>query len=1353
LPKVLNPGFCYFVPQIDGIHAISSIGILEIKDLLFYASNFDKITSLSKEFNQVAEHRPPASPVTSVVSSPSITSTPQHSGRRDFVDQLTPNRLSITSPSINSTPQKRGRKKKSLDLAPAPQVPTTLELNDANSTPRKRGRKKACVPHPILDTTFEIPPMSTGTPPVTTRPEQVKKTPPQPPPPRIIIQDTSIEQLDLHTPTSTEPDSKSQSLQFLQEKQRSYSEVSWTRGLRRGMRAHIPREEVQILEEHFETLGWKISFDLKRSVWWSKEKSYLPPWSPLIEEPERVFLSGIDIFWSLDDSLKYLSLYGNSAPCTRKKGRGLNSLRINLLEDSHQEYFLSLLEEPDPDTQFSAVWKSLKSSGWKILHIPSTLFSLPVQRIAIPFWTSLTSDCVELDSLSRLKLNQDYFLHVQHVINYLKNFGNTQVLINAIQEKQIGTNESGFPLFPLPGFDAHGKEDPLDLTEKRFICKIVQASKFDALDLSLLETFGWDFSKRKKLSIIFSPWGSKKFVTESKLEDLESNFDYFANANEVLAFLRLTGACRIQPIRVYETTTSQLSVCSPSVNSEEEIIIESSTEEDEAVPLETVKILEKKLNDAIRSSGDNYLFPIISPILHKLGWKFHTRTCGPLESGIIFSPWGWELFLTQQKNNLLLHGRDYFVENNEVVTYVRKHQNRSCSDLSLKATYPRRALAGSAKTHASEIILKTWDPKINPPIVESFPEKDLRAKPKAPPSQPKQIETMIPTKAIPSRPKQTEKAIPDTPAEDLYIPNPHFKYNFSGQDLAPHLAKIGLEGQLKHALNAAGDNYSFSLLSPILLELGWNFHFRHPKNRMTVNLAPWANSLDTDSWALGVDYFLEPRDICNYLMKHGHRRIEGAVMSSRKRPAIITPKPVPAPPKVKKVKAAQKPKVKSDARHVGVEDVTLSQVQVMEQQVDPHCSSEIRELLEKAVISRPRLNLNKFDGVWEVLSGHNWRMTSCPEGTLYCRPSGEGSNSFKGESDVLEFIKEQIIARGHNHTTLIDRATFTPLGSYPDEADMFDLPELEEEDSSDDEDDEEELNDIPSPGSDNALLDALLVFGNGTCETPVATSNVQKRKEHPDHGSEGLQVDLDAEMEPKRPRIEEPQTISPSQLFDKIALAIQNLSPSHTPSTILGREQEYQQILETLHHMILTSSGSLRISGLHGQGKTMTTKFAIHSLTSSDLQLVWLSATEQSSLRDIVKLIPSNGPPSPNTTSDPHLILKQILQSARTPILVVIDEIDILQPKIREYLVAISNAPGSNLLLIGLANNILPESFHSSITFEPYDETTLSVILNSLSDHLFEEKSLTLISKTYASKGEPFSHPPFSLTPLFLCCR
>jgi hypothetical protein len=199
-----------------------------------------------------------------------------------------------------------------------------------------------------------------------------------------------------------------------------YEEDYWASGVRQGMRTRIPREDVLFLEGKFESLGWKICSSLERSEWWSKEKCYLPPWSPLIQLPGGEFIVGIDIFWCIADCLKYVNIFNNIEPLSRKKGHGVHSLRINLLEDSPQEFLNSLLDETDPDSQFFFVWDTLKSSGWSIQEVDFTLLSIPVDRVAIPHWTPLSSDCLTLDSFSKLTLNRDYFLFVQDAISYLK---------------------------------------------------------------------------------------------------------------------------------------------------------------------------------------------------------------------------------------------------------------------------------------------------------------------------------------------------------------------------------------------------------------------------------------------------------------------------------------------------------------------------------------------------------------------------------------------------------------------------------------------------------------------------------------------------------------------------------------------------------------------------------------------------------------------------------------------------------------------------------------------------------------------------------------------------------------------
>jgi hypothetical protein len=78
------------------------------------------------------------------------------------------------------------------------------------------------------------------------------------------------------------------------------------------------------------------------------------------------------------------------------------------------------------------------------------------------------------------------------------------------------------------------------------------------------------------------------------------------------------------------------------------------------------------------------------------------RWWDPLSESEVICSLGWELYQSSS-DQPLLHGREYFVDHNEVVTYVAKHQNNSCSDAALKNTFPRRSLAGSSKREQEKI--------------------------------------------------------------------------------------------------------------------------------------------------------------------------------------------------------------------------------------------------------------------------------------------------------------------------------------------------------------------------------------------------------------------------------------------------------------------------------------------------------------------------------------------------------------------------------------------------------------------------------------------------------------------------
>ena len=941
--------------------------------------------------------------------------------------------------------------------------------------------------------------------------------------------------------------------------------------------------------------------------------------------------------------------------------------------------------------------------------------------------------------------------------------------------KELPARDQKYPLFSFPTFDSSGKEDPVDIQERRLICRLAQSPKISQEDISFLESLNWNFSRKfGNRKHIFSPWGALK--SASKLSQLQQDLDYFRSRQDVVSFIVKTGSCRTQQNQENEAKT-QLSICSPSVASEDEDDLEDGAEDS---PIQNQADLEKELRQTIAASGENYLFPMIRQILEDLGWKFEIRVNASLASDIIFSPWGWKLYQSSS-DQPLLHGREYFVDHNEVVTYVAKHQNNSCSDAALKKTFPRRSLAGSgAQLLSSEIILKSSGTNTSKEVIPlpTTSKKNAVTKPST-----TKVITEPPTRRLSKSPEKLRpqpKEVKVTPSITApggeMIPNKNFKYTFEGEDLCPSLKRFGLEGQIKHALNTSVDNYCFSRIQLVLQELGWNFHYRYKGS--TVNLAPWAETTSSIILRLGVDYFLNPRDICEYLTKHGHKPITGE--PSRRRNSSSTAAVVVPPAVVveeKKRGKGKKPKKEpkpSNVPRVGVDDVTLSQIQCLESEVDRRCSAEIVILLEKAVRSRPRLNLSEFEQVWGVLSSNGWVSESSSssedgkEVVTFARLSSEGvkTHSFESETDVLDFIEKQIVARGQNYVTLVDRADFFPLTSFEDEDDDDageQQPEpIEEEDE--DEEDTEDINDVCDMNISSPLLDALSSYGMEN-DTPPPPTQELKRKSFSSSNETvggGLLEELEAEIQTKRLRTEEVaeeaagENVAEAEvpvvgeeegeegeeeeelnqlLLPAIECAKQNLIPSHVPTFPVGREEEFQQILLYLDRMTRSSFGSLRVSGLHGQGKTVTTHIAIQRFHESGVQfqVVWLSATMISSFQDIIKALPRNTPSSP--VNHDQNILQQILHQSSSPILLVIDEIDLLQARIRDSLLSLANTKNSKLMLIGLENSAHSGSFNHSITFQAYNESSLSRILNSLTKQLFDEKSIQLVSKSFATKG------------------
>lgn len=394
----MSPGYCYFLPHSDGVENLSFLCVYEIDKLLFYGSDCDKIISITEDVLQLncqamtlnnSEDKSSMKKTDQHLSSSNSLSSPGNG--RISIDTSRPAHATCVSVSVDRQSEnlsahiphrKSPFKARGPSVTPGKEVesqtPSHVVSPSVASTPRKRGRKPS-TPSSLLC-------------------ENLAK---------------NISSEDSNQTAQTEI------MEFLLSKANGYKEVSWIRGSRQGMRRLIPPQDVVLLETKLLALGWKVTDDLSRSDWWAKEKCYLPPWSPLLQDPTANITAGIDIFWSLDDCLKYLLLFSNSPiPYSNSKKRIKSIIAINLLEDSVDEYLQFLLEVPDPDSQIFFVWKYLKSTGWKIVEVPSEL-SIPVPVIAIPYWSS-HSKKFTLASFSKLKVNLDYFLYIQDAVCYLK---------------------------------------------------------------------------------------------------------------------------------------------------------------------------------------------------------------------------------------------------------------------------------------------------------------------------------------------------------------------------------------------------------------------------------------------------------------------------------------------------------------------------------------------------------------------------------------------------------------------------------------------------------------------------------------------------------------------------------------------------------------------------------------------------------------------------------------------------------------------------------------------------------------------------------------------------------------------
>ncbi|CAE7846391.1 unnamed protein product, partial [Symbiodinium microadriaticum] len=199
----------------------------------------------------------------------------------------------------------------------------------------------------------------------------------------------------------------------------------------KGITYKVPNKDVPLLETHLKNMTWVIAEEVKgASEWWKNKRAYLPKWKysefdlNIVNKgkPTRKrFVPGLDIFWAIDDVLKYIHIYQNAPPADITK-KPL-TLRVDM---SREDAFSHLLRDndsnaaqPDDIALFARVYPELRKCHWKCVDLPSG--DLRVERALIPNWrVDEQTKSIDLNKLARFKKGKDYFVNQQSVVKYLQ---------------------------------------------------------------------------------------------------------------------------------------------------------------------------------------------------------------------------------------------------------------------------------------------------------------------------------------------------------------------------------------------------------------------------------------------------------------------------------------------------------------------------------------------------------------------------------------------------------------------------------------------------------------------------------------------------------------------------------------------------------------------------------------------------------------------------------------------------------------------------------------------------------------------------------------------------------------------
>lgn len=202
------------------------------------------------------------------------------------------------------------------------------------------------------------------------------------------------------------------------------------------------------------------------------------------------------------------------------------------------------------------------------------------------------------------------------------------------------------------------------------------------------------------------------------------------------------------------------------------------------------------------------------------------------------------------------------------------------------------------------------------------------------------------------------------------------------------------------------------------------------------------------------------------------------------------------------------------------------------------------------------------------------------------------------------------------------------------------------------------------------------------------------------------------------------------------------LSPSHTPATVVGREQEQQAIAAALQPLTRGDpADNLFVYGPAGGGKTTTVTYVCEQLVAdSRVTAVRLNCWQYNTRSSLLsQLLIELGYPVPRKGKPVDELLRQLGEwlDKQTSIAVVLDEFDRQQDQTAiAYDLESAGTEASNELGLVLISNEAPAAIeldprsesrlsYRGIPFRPYDESNLVAILRERASQAFRSDAVT----------------------------